>query len=84
MGLIARALETQGIPTVTLAASRAQIAGTRPPRTLLTPFVRGRTVGPPDDAATQRAVLRQALALLLTAAPGAIEEFRPESESESE
>lgn len=77
MGLIARALEAQGIPTVTLAVSRGQIAGTRPPRVLLTPYPRGETVGPPGDVATQRAVLRQALDLLLTTSPGTVAEFVP-------
>lgn len=77
MGLIARALEAAGIPTVTLAVSRGQIAGTRPPRVLLTPFARGQTVGPPGDVATQRAVLRQALELLSTASPGTVAELAP-------
>lgn len=75
MGLIARALEARGIPTVSLAVSRGQIAGTRPPRVLLTPFTRGQTVGPPGDAGTQRAVLRQALALLRATEPGIVAEY---------
>ena len=61
----------------TLAVSRGQIAGTRPRRALLTPFARGQTAGPPRDAETQRAVLRQALALLPAAAPGTVPEFQP-------
>lgn len=78
MGLIARAIEARGIPTVVLAVRRGLIAGTRPPRVLLTPFDRGQTVGEPGDAAGQRAVLRRALALLAEAAAGTIADYVPD------
>lgn len=79
MGLVQRAIEARGIPTVALSVRRGQSAGTRPPRVLVTPFTRGETVGPPHDAATQRAVLRQALALLTAPTPGIMEDYVPHS-----
>lgn len=76
MGLVSRALEARGIPTVTLslipdltrAVGVARLAG------LSYPF--GRPLGQPHDADGQRAVLRALLTLLDTAAgPDTYEEL---------
>lgn len=77
MGLVARALELRGITTVCLASLPGAIAREQPPRVLTVPFERGLTVGPPGDAQTQRAVIAQALALLVDAqAPGTVAVYR--------
>jgi len=57
-------LELRGLPTTVLALVLPQVEKTRPPRALMTPFMLGRPVGEPDDAAFQRRVLLQALGLL--------------------
>lgn len=67
MGLIARAIEGRGIPTVSLANLRGAMLRVKPPRALVTRFPRGQTVGPAGDAATQRRVVLAALNLLATA-----------------
>ncbi len=78
MGLVARAIEEAGVPTVSLSNLRGATLRVRPPRALLTRFPRGQTVGPAGDAATQRAVVRAALELLATAREaGELREFTP-------
>lgn len=50
----------------------------RAPRTLFTGNKNAEIIGPPNDHAAQRAVLRRALHLLATAAePGVFEELAP-------
>ncbi len=61
---MAHMLEQSGLATTVLALVLPQVARTRPPRALMTPFMLGRPVGEPDDAAFQRRVLLQALRLL--------------------
>ncbi len=78
MGHTARALEEAGIPTVAIfiRAFRHHAANLKVPRTLITPHLMGRTVGPPGDVERQRDVVRAALRLLETAtAPGTIVDF---------
>ncbi len=78
MGHLARLLEEAGLPTVIIAirAFRDRLAGMRVPRLLTTPHPLGRPLGAPGDAATQRAVLTAALALLDKAsASTTIEDF---------
>ncbi len=78
MGLVARAIEEAGVPTVSLSNLRGATLRVQPPRTLLTRFPRGQTVGPAGDAATQRAVVRAALEVLATAREaGELREFTP-------
>ena len=78
MGLVARAIEEAGVPTVSLSNLKGATLRVRPPRALLTRFPRGQTVGPAGDAATQRAVVRAALELLATAREaGELREFTP-------
>lgn len=69
VGLVARALERAGIPTVCVfvAAFRHVAGRLRVPRALITPHLVGRTLGPVDDRATQTRVVEAALDLLVTA-----------------
>lgn len=79
MGLVARAIEEVGVPTVSLSNLRGATLRVQPPRTLLTRFPRGQTVGPAGDAATQRAVVHAALALLANVREaGEVREFGPQ------
>ena len=66
VGLVARALERAGIPTISVFIQAfAHIAGRlRVPRVLVTPHLMGRTVGPVGDRARQREVVEGALRLL--------------------
>jgi hypothetical protein len=57
-------LEERGLPTTVLALVLPQVEKTRPPRGLMLPFMLGRPLGEPNDAAFQRRVLLQALHLL--------------------
>jgi len=69
-------LETRGVPSVAIGAVRVQMEKTQPPRGLFVPFQLGRPLGEPEDAAFQRRVLRQALALLeRTDGPVILEDF---------
>ncbi len=69
VGLVARALERAGIPTVSIfvEAFRHVAGRLRVPRVLVTPHLMGRTVGPVGDRATQTRVVEAALDLLVTA-----------------
>ncbi len=78
MGLVARAIEEAGVPTVALSNLKGATLRVKPPRSLVTRFPRGQTVGPADDAATQRAVVLAALELLVEAREGgAVRDFTP-------
>ena len=61
---MAHMLEERGLPTTVLAIVLSQVVKTRPPRAVMTPFMLGRPLGEPNDAAFQRRVLLQALRLL--------------------
>lgn len=71
VGLFARYLEQNGILT-TCVLSREDLAeAVKPPRTLIAKFPYGAPLGPPGDREIQLGILREALALLDTAAaPG--------------
>ena len=64
MGLVARHLEANGIPTVTFSCARDITAAVLPPRSVFLDYPLGSTCGRPHDAANQRAVVLAALALL--------------------
>lgn len=66
VGLIAREIERSGIPTITLTSAWSITASVNPPRAVYTDFPLGHTAGPPGDADTQRAILRDALDALPT------------------
>ncbi|HFQ92754.1 MAG TPA: hypothetical protein ENK32_02000 [Anaerolineae bacterium] len=68
MGLIARALEMDGLAT-TLTSWNPAIRLAAPPRATLTSLNRGATLGEPGNAAQQRRVLEATLALLAQDAP---------------
>ena len=72
VGHAARLLEAAGIPTVIVAVSafRSRMEPMNLPRLLLTPHLMGRPLGLARDAETQRAVLRAAFDLLVTATSG--------------
>jgi hypothetical protein len=63
VGLVARVIEEQGIPTVLVSTGRDLTAQVRPPRSLFVNFPMGNPFGRPFDAAMQRRILRDALAL---------------------
>ena len=74
MGLVARAIEAAGVPTV-IAMMYKQVADTvRPPRVALVRFPFGQPLGEPGNADQQRVIVEDALRLLATATePGTIE-----------
>ena len=78
MGHVARLLEEAGIATVIISvkAFEKRLVEMTLPRVLLTPFVMGRPIGPPNDPNIQSAVLKAALSLLTKAKKvGTFEEF---------
>lgn len=68
MGLIARALEIEGIAT-TVTSWNGQLRLTGAPRATLTRLNRGATLGEPGNGEQQRRVLEATLALLAQEAP---------------
>ena len=75
MGLIARAIEEAGIPTVCVVMNRDITENVKTPRALYVRFPYGAPLGPAGHPDTQMAVIRAALDLLRTATqPGAIVE----------
>ena len=76
MGLIARTLESRGIPTLSLSCARSITEAVNPPRAVFLDFPLGRTAGPPGDRALQRRILLDALTALETMTqPGAIQDL---------
>ena len=61
MGLIARALEAEGIPTLCMASALSIIEAVRPPRAVFVDFPLGHTSGKPFDTAQQDDLLARAL-----------------------
>lgn len=64
ISLAARAIETAGIPTMTLAVDRAAVEQARPPRAAYYPGEFGCVVGKPNWPEYQRRVLDEALRLI--------------------
>jgi hypothetical protein len=64
VGLIARAIEALGIPTISLTSCRDITAKVKPPRACFLDYPLGNNVGIPNDAANQRAILRAGLGTL--------------------
>ena len=60
MGLIARALETRGIPTVTLTSARSITESVGAPRSVYIDYPLGQTAGRAGDQAEQRYILEAA------------------------
>ena len=75
MGLIARALEQEGVATVCVVMNRDIAENVLPPRALHVHFPYGAPLGPAHNPDIQRAVIRAALGVLVdAAAPGTIVE----------
>ena len=75
MGLIARAIEAAGIPTVAISLTRDLTAAVGVPRALFVKWQLGRPLGEAGNTAQQRTVIFHALRLLVTATtPGVIAE----------
>jgi len=72
VGHIARLIEAAGISTVIIAVKsfHERLAGMKPPRVLLTPFLLGQPLGPPHHTETQKSILKSALELLASATTG--------------
>ena len=71
MGLVAREVESRGIPTVSLSSALSITRAVAAPRAVFVDFPLGRTAGRAFDAAMQRDIVLQALAQLRDAAtPG--------------
>lgn len=69
VGLIARALEMEGIATTLSSWNPGITRLVAPPRATITRLQRGATLGKPNDPAQQRRVLAATLALLTQDAP---------------
>lgn len=86
VGHAARALEEAGIATVAvyIRAFRHLAAAMTIPRTLVTPHLMGRTMGPPGAVETHREVLEAALGLTQSATDaGTIVHFTPSTPGRS-
>jgi len=68
-------LEEGGIPTAGISLVREHSEVMRPPRALWVPFMLGRPLGAPHDAAYQRQVLRALLSLLEEAQGPVLQDF---------
>jgi D-proline reductase (dithiol) PrdB len=64
IGLVARALELAGIPTMTLAVLKDVVESVRPPRVALHDGELGSVSGMPDWPEHQRRILDEALRLI--------------------
>lgn len=74
MGLIARAIEARGLPTVSLSSAWSITRAVNPPRAVFTDFPLGHTAGLPGDSSMQRDIMRAALrAIAQNDQPGLIE-----------
>lgn len=75
--LLAAEIERRGIATVCVVLLREVAEKVRPPRALAVPFSHGYPLGRPNDAATQREVMLQALGLLgREGVPPMIQDYR--------
>jgi hypothetical protein len=62
VGLIARAIEAEGVPTLCMTSALSITRSVWPPRAAFVDFPLGHTTGRPHDPDGQRALLRAALA----------------------
>ncbi len=75
MCALAHAIESAGIPTISLISIRSVAERMRPPRALYAEFPLGRPLGVPDDADFQHRVLAQAFGLLERRSGPVLEDF---------
>lgn len=64
MGLIQRAIEEVGIPTISISLNLTITEKLRPPRALLVAFALGHPMGSPFDKGLQRQILMKGLKYL--------------------
>ena len=64
MGLIQRAIEAGGIPTISISLNRTITEKVKPPRALLVGFPLGHPMGNPSDEELQRQILLAGLKYL--------------------
>jgi hypothetical protein len=77
VGLIQRAIETEGISTISISLNRGITEKVKPPRALLVPFPLGHPLGSPFDKELQRQILLEGLKHLVEiTGPGTIVDFR--------
>jgi hypothetical protein len=69
VGLVARALEMEGVATTLTSWNAGVTRLTLPPRATFTHMPRGMSLGKPLDTAQQRRILEATLALLAEDAP---------------
>ena len=74
MGLVQRAVEAAGIPTVGITLNRTVTARVRPPRAVFLRYPFGHPMGEACEVAQQAAILEDLLRTLEIARPGAIVE----------
>lgn len=79
MGALGRWFEEEGIATTQISLVREHTEAIRPPRTLWVPFILGRPLGAPGDAAFQRRVLLAALRLLEAQSGPVLEDYPEEA-----
>ena len=79
MSVLARAIEAEGLPTVTIALVREHAEKVNPPRALFVPFPYGYPLGKADDSAFQHRVISASLALLDAPKGPVLEEFPDEA-----
>jgi D-proline reductase (dithiol) PrdB len=73
VGLVAREIERQGIPTVSISIQRELTEKTRPPRAMFLRWPYGHPLGEPFNVAQQRWILLDALRMFVEAKiPGMI------------
>ena len=72
MGLVARAIEEAGIPTVLVSTGRDLTWRVRPPRSVFANFPMGNPFGRAGDTRMQGRILRDALRLVETASEGGV------------
>ena len=64
MGLIQRAIEEAGIPTLSISLNRTVTEKVRPPRAVLVGYPLGHPMGGPFDNKTQTSLLKEGFTLL--------------------
>lgn len=62
MGLIARAIEESGIPTITMSSAYDVTALVKPPRAFFVNYPLGHEAGKPHDRDNQMAIIKSVLA----------------------
>ena len=76
MGLIQRAAEEAGIPTISMGNAIDRMSLIKPPRALLVKFARGSMFGEPGNKDRQRRIIMDGLEALGTMTePGSIKEL---------